>query len=176
MSLAIRARNYGIIMALIHPSGTRSEAAPRSTEGGTGSLRVNGAHRNSIAKRDQMSVASKIFENTFGKISSMVHWFCFHKEAKWAGDLASISLSRSSVARWLDYFSLFGYSQQINLPKIYKNDKVGLKFCQTLNKLSEVCLRFLKVCPNGEVSPNLVTLSLRKTRKKCHKSGLQLLK
>ena len=62
------------------------------------------------------------------------------------------------MARWLDYFSLFGYSQQINLPKIYKNDKVGLKFCQTLNKLSEVCLRFLKVCPNGEVSPNLVTL------------------
>ena len=35
---------------------------------------------------------------------------------------------------------------------------MDLKFCQTQNKASKVCLRFLKVCPSGEISPNLVTL------------------
>ena len=36
--------------------------------------------------------------------------------------------------------------------------KASLPFYQTQNKLSKVCLRFLKVCPSGTILPNLVTL------------------
>ena len=42
--------------------------------------------------------------------------------------------------------------------KFMKISKVGLTFCQTQNKPSKVCLRFLKVCPRAKISPNLVTL------------------
>ena len=38
-------------------------------------------------------------------------------------------------------------------PKFIKIAKVGLKFRQTQNTLSKICLRFLKVCPSGEISP-----------------------
>ena len=31
------------------------------------------------------------------------------------------------------------------------------KICQTQNKPSKVCLRILKICLSGEISPNLVT-------------------
>ena len=39
-----------------------------------------------------------------------------------------------------------------------KSGRSGFKFCQTLNKPSKVCLRFIKVCPSGKISPGLVTL------------------
>ena len=40
-------------------------------------------------------------------------------------------------------------------PKLIKFGKVRLKFCQTQNKHSKVCLRFFKVCPSYEISSNL---------------------
>ena len=64
-----------------------------------------------------------------------------------------------SVTRWVDYFSLFGFIQQLKFPQNWsKVANVGSKFCQTLNKPSKVCKRFLKVCPSSKISPNLVTL------------------
>ena len=40
----------------------------------------------------------------------------------------------------------------------FKIGKVVSKFGQTLNKASKVCLIFLKICPSGEILPNLVAL------------------
>ena len=65
----------------------------------------------------------------------------------------------TSVTRWLDCFSLYGYSQQLKFAQNLKNAKVGLRFYQTQNKPSKVSLRFFKVCPSGKISPNLVTLN-----------------
>ena len=42
--------------------------------------------------------------------------------------------------------------------KFLKIAKVSLQFCHTQNKSWKVCPRFLKVCPSGEISPNLLTL------------------
>ena len=44
-------------------------------------------------------------------------------------------------------------------PKCTKIAKEGYKFCQTQNKYSKVCQRCVKVCPVGEILPNLVTLA-----------------
>ena len=64
-----------------------------------------------------------------------------------------------SVTKCLEYFSLFGYLQRLEFAQnSLKIAKVGSKFCQTLNIPSKVCQRFLKLCPSGEISPNLVTL------------------
>ena len=69
-----------------------------------------------------------------------------------------LSLPRS-VTRWLYYLSLFGHLQQlIYVQNLSKNCRSGSKVCQTKNKPSKVCLKFLKVNPSGEISPNLVTL------------------
>ena len=51
------------------------------------------------------------------------------------------------------------FKRQNKFAKIFNEfAKVGSKFCQTLNKPSHFCQRFLKVCPSGEILPNLVTL------------------
>ena len=57
---------------------------------------------------------------------------CFHHDSALA-----------SVTRWLDYFSIFGHSQQCKLAqKRHIFAKVGSAFCQSV-----------------EISPNLVTLA-----------------
>ena len=63
---------------------------------------------------------------------------------------------------WPDGYNIFHdldtYNNS-NWPKIHnKFAKVGSKVCQTLNIPTKVCLRLFKVCPSGEISPNLVTL------------------
>ena len=45
-------------------------------------------------------------------------------------------------------------------PIAYFFAKVGLKFCQILNKASKVCPRLLKLCQSDEISSNLVTLAI----------------
>ena len=68
----------------------------------------------------------------------------------------------TSVTRWLDYFSLFHYLTTTQIcPKIINVAKVCLKFYQTQNEPSRVCLRFNKVCPSDEIWPNLVTFCQR---------------
>ena len=67
-----------------------------------------------------------------------------------------------SRAVWLDGLNIFhnlATYNSSNLPKIHKTyAKAGSKFCQTLNIPSIVSQQFLKVCPSGKISPNLVTM------------------
>ena len=44
-------------------------------------------------------------------------------------------------------------------PKYQKIAKVGSKFCQTLDKLSTVRQRLIKICQSGEILPILITLA-----------------
>ena len=52
----------------------------------------------------------------------------------------------SSVTRWLEYFSLFGY-----LPTTVQICPKFIKVCQTLNIPSKACQRFLKLCASGKL-------------------------
>ena len=51
------------------------------------------------------------------------------------------------MTRWLEYLSLLGYLQTLKFAKIHNFfAKVGTKFCQTLNRPSNVCPKLFKVC------------------------------
>ena len=79
----------------------------------------------------------------------------------WAKVLAStISLLLGiSVTRWQEYFSLLCLLTTVWICPKFIFCPSGLKFLpKTKNTKSKVCLRFLKVCPSGAISPNLVTL------------------
>ena len=67
---------------------------------------------------------------------------------------------KSSVTRWLYYFSISGHLQQWELVQLcHKIAKVGSALCQMRNKLSKICQRLVNVCQSGKISPNLVTLA-----------------
>ena len=63
-----------------------------------------------------------------------------------------------SVTRWLDYFSLFCFLQQLKFAP--QKCQSRFKICQTINNPSKVCLRFLSL-PKCKILPNLVTLVSR---------------
>ena len=68
---------------------------------------------------------------------------------------------RDSRAVWPDGYNFFHYLatyNKSNLPKFNNNLPKWSIFSQTLNIPTKVCIRFLKVCPRGKISPNLVTL------------------
>ena len=70
-------------------------------------------------------------------------------------------LSITNVTRWLYYFSVFGHFHQWKSAQWHtKFVKIGLEVCQIQNKLSKNCQRLKRICQSGEISPNLVTLSI----------------
>ena len=84
-----------------------------------------------------------------------VHWFYFSKHSKYT----PIDVDwYCSLPVWPDCctnFSIFGHFQQWKFAQYNKRYfKVGSKFCRLI-KIGQILLKF---CPNGEISPNLVTL------------------
>ena len=73
--------------------------------------------------------------------------------------LSQIFRSRAVWPDGLNIFHNLATYNSSNLHKLHKTyAKAGSKFCQTLNIPSIVSQRFLKVCPSGKISPNLVTM------------------
>ena len=64
----------------------------------------------------------------------------------------------NSVTRWLEDFKYLANYNIMVPPKHQKIAKVGLKYCETLNKLSIIWQRLIKFDQSLEISPNLVTL------------------
>ena len=77
---------------------------------------------------------------------------------KWSGIRKKFNFfqHRSSVTRWLDYFSNFWPKKVCHFDEMFA--KVGLQFCQILNKPYKDCQKVLNCRQSGEISPNLVTL------------------
>ena len=59
-------------------------------------------------------------------------------------------------------FLIIGCLQKLKFAQIIFFCKVGSTLIETLNKPAKVCIILLKVCPSGEISPNMVTLEGRK--------------
>ena len=76
-----------------------------------------------------------------------------------SASILSPSSSQVSVTRLLNYFkNIWPSTTMKTCPIVYDIFTTqGSIFCQILNKPSKICPRLLRLCQNGEISPNLVT-------------------